>query len=97
MNAPVKKKGMLFDRMWLPNKLTIEAERIGEDIWQITYTEILPKEVPTEDIRLTVETVKLAGVVATVDHNMLQYKMTGTRNQVFGIILGLKLLIFYGS
>jgi len=86
--SDVKKKGMLFDRMWLPTKLTIEAEHIGDGKWQIAYTETLPNDMPPEDIKLTVEMAKAVGVEVKVEQNVLSYTMTGIRNQVFSLILG---------
>jgi hypothetical protein len=83
-----KKKGMLLGRMWLPIKLTIEAEHLGNDKWQITYAETLSETPPLEDIALTIETAKAMGVEAKVEGNTVHYKVFGTRNQVFGIILG---------
>ena len=88
-----KKKGMLFSRMWLPTKLTIEAEHLGNDKWQIKYAETLPEDIPPEDFKLTVETAKQLGVKVETEANTLRYTMTGTRNHVFSLILGESLAV----
>lgn len=81
-------KGVLFARLWLPTKITLEAEHLDNDKWRIKYSETMPEDTPPEDITQTKEMMKDYGIELEVEGNIVRYEMLGTRNQVFGIILG---------
>lgn len=89
----MSKKGMIFDRIWLPIELKIHLKKLEGDKWLLSYRELLPEDMPPEDMKFTLDVAKKLGVDVKRRGNAVSYKIVGPREAVFSVILGESLAV----
>lgn len=80
------KEGLVVRKMFLPDRLKIEIQKLDDQKWSLHYTENI-KDAPEEVIENTIKLSAIAGIPVKRRGKTLSYKMTGTQDQVFSAIL----------
>jgi len=81
----MERKGPL-GTLYLPSKMEIVIEKVGDDKWTIDYTERFEKELPPKVITTTVKSLKAIGMDLKVGEKSLSFKHTGPRTQIFDMM-----------
>jgi len=82
------RKGIFFGRVHYPIRLKIDATRLDDGKWRLRYTETFDEDTPEEAVRKTVEVVKALGIPIRARDKTVSFTITGSRDRVFGVVLG---------